>query len=93
MNITELRRALVEIGRFLEWEQDLIDHYHAYARQFGCPAGGNIHKFVLEDALRFRGLSLQRFQTQVKGWFEDPNYNAAVFQEAAKRTIAKRRNK
>jgi hypothetical protein len=66
MNIKELRRVNAQIGRWLKWECDSLTLFHAYAQQFGCGAGANVYMFVLREALKSRGMTLERFREQVR---------------------------
>ena len=65
MNLRELTEALKELTAYIEWERETIDAFHRYAHRFGGSPGSNVFMFVLEDALRWRGMTLEQFQ--VKG--------------------------
>lgn len=62
MNLMELHEALKELGRFIKWEWETIEDFHAYGHRFGGSPGSNVFTFVLEDALRHRGMTLEQFR-------------------------------
>jgi hypothetical protein len=50
----EIIQALKQVIQILEWEREIIDEFQSYARKYGAPLGGNVFKFVLDDARRLR---------------------------------------
>lgn len=64
MNARQLAASLREAANWAEWERDSLEDFHAYAQRFGAPAGGNVFEFVLRDALKFRGLTIDRFRAE-----------------------------
>jgi hypothetical protein len=61
MTIPECRKALDEIRQYLQWEEELLERYHDYARMFGAPPATNVFRYVLVGALTFRGMTLAQF--------------------------------
>ena len=61
VTIRQLIVAHQEVLKWLEWERDSIERFHAYAQMFGCAPGRNVYEFVLEDALRHRGYPPTQF--------------------------------
>lgn len=61
-NIPALAAAAASIKRWLEWEEESLELFHAYAQRYGCPGGANVYLFVLEDALKTRGRTLEQFK-------------------------------
>lgn len=55
-------RPAEEILQWLRWERESLEDFHAYARTFHGTPGSNVFTFVLEDALRQRGLTLEQFR-------------------------------
>ena len=53
--------ALKQAAHVIEMEQDVIDATHEYAQQFGGQPGGNVFRFLLEDALKDKGWTLDDF--------------------------------
>lgn len=62
MTLKELRQALDEISRWLDWDKETINDFHAYAQRFGGVPGSNVYTFVLTEALKGRGLTLEQFK-------------------------------
>lgn len=62
MTLKELRQALDEISRWLDWDTEMINDFHTYAQRFGGDPGSNVYTFVLTEALRGRGLTLEQFR-------------------------------
>jgi hypothetical protein len=65
MKTSEVISALTQVVRVLESEVEVIDGFHNYAQKFGGSPGGNVFGFVLEDALRLRGITLEEFNAEV----------------------------
>lgn len=66
MTIKELKQACKEISRWLQWNSETLNDFHAYAQRFGGKPGGNVYTFVLTEALRSRGLTLEQFRQEAK---------------------------
>lgn len=64
MNNKELSAALKEIARWVEWEGEMLVDFHLYAQRFRMEPGRNVFELVLDDALRARGLTLDRFRAE-----------------------------
>ena len=62
MNLKQIAEALKEAAKWAEWELESINDFHEYAQRFGGTPGGNVFTYVLRDALRFRGLTLEQFR-------------------------------
>lgn len=62
MSARQLAAALRIAANWAEWEAESLDDFHAYAQKFLYPPGGNVFQMVLEDALRYRGLTLDQFR-------------------------------
>ena len=62
LNVRQLAAALRTAADWATWERDSLEDFHAYAHRFGCAAGINVYQFVLEDALRHRGLTLDQLR-------------------------------
>jgi hypothetical protein len=43
-----------------------IEDFHRYGHVFGASPGANVFTFVLEDALRHRGMTLAQFRPPAK---------------------------
>ena len=54
-------RLLADI---MEWQQATIDDFHAYAHRFGGTPGGDVYEFVIRDALRLRGTTLEKLREE-----------------------------
>jgi hypothetical protein len=54
MKTTEVIAALRQAANVIEAEQDVIDGTHEYAQKYGGSPGGNVFRFLLEDATRMR---------------------------------------
>lgn len=66
MTIKELKVALAEISRWLDWDTETINDFHAYAQRFDGKPGSNVYTFVLTEALRGRGLTLEQFRQEAQ---------------------------
>ena len=64
MSMKQLEQAAKEIALWIEWERQMINDFHAYAHRFGGTPGKNVYEFVLRDALRLQGLTLEQFRQQ-----------------------------
>jgi len=64
MNLAQLRDALREMADVIEYEREVMEDFHAYSQRFGFTAGSNVFQNALEDALRHRGLTLERFRAE-----------------------------
>jgi hypothetical protein len=62
MNLKELGEALKELAAYIEWERESIEDFHRYGHTFGASPGSNVFTFVLQDALRQRGMTLDQFR-------------------------------
>lgn len=62
MNARQLAAALREAANWAEWDRDSLEDFHAYAQRFGCKAGANVYQFVLADALKHRGMTLDQLR-------------------------------
>ena len=62
MSIRWLAAALKEAARWADWELESLELFHAYAHRFGSVAGSNVYLFVLKDALRSHGLTIEQFK-------------------------------
>jgi hypothetical protein len=62
MNLKELSQALKELAAYIEWERESIEDFHRYGYMFDATPGSNVFTFVLEDALRHRGITLEQFR-------------------------------
>lgn len=64
-------RALADsartIAKWLEWERESLEDFHAYAQKFGGKPGANVYEFALRDALVARGLTLEQFRSERDG--------------------------
>jgi hypothetical protein len=58
----DLSEALGELKEWVDWERELIDDFHVYAQRFQFRPGANVFQCVLEDALRYRGLTLAQLR-------------------------------
>jgi hypothetical protein len=63
-SVGELASAVRTAAQFLSWEAQSLADFHNYAQKFGGPPGGNVFEFVLVDALRNRGLTLEQFRAE-----------------------------
>lgn len=62
-SLKDLAQGAKEIAEFIEWDREMIDAFHLYAQRFNPGgAGSNVYKFALEDALRYRGMTLERLR-------------------------------
>jgi transcriptional regulator with XRE-family HTH domain len=61
-SIRSLATAARTIAKWLEWDREVIEDFHAYAHRFGGSPGGNVYEFVLREALSNRGLTLEQFR-------------------------------
>jgi hypothetical protein len=66
MNLRELSDALHQIVTYIDWERESLEDFHGYAHMFHGMPGANVFTFVLEDALRHRGMTLEQFRTARK---------------------------
>jgi hypothetical protein len=66
MKMKELAERLREVASYIDWESEVIDDAHLYAQRFGASAGSNVFEFVLQDALRYRGETLERMRAAGK---------------------------
>jgi hypothetical protein len=64
MTAKQLAQALREAARWAEWESEIINDYHEYCQRFRFDPGRNVFELVLIDALRSRGLTLERFRAE-----------------------------
>lgn len=62
MTMRELAQAAKQIAEYIEWDGGMINDFHKYAQHFKCTLGGNVYEFVLRDALRSRGMTLEQFR-------------------------------
>ena len=70
--IKSLLESAHEISRWLEWESESLDDFHAYYLRFAQP-GESVYRLVLEDALKFRGIRLDELRPRpVYQWICDP---------------------
>lgn len=60
--IPQLAKAAKVMARWLEWEKETLALFHEYAQRFGTPAGQNVYLFVIRDALKHRGMTLEEFK-------------------------------
>lgn len=67
VSIRFLAEALKEAARWAEWDMESLEDFHAYAHMFDGQPGDNVYTFVLRDALRERGLTLQQFRDMYRG--------------------------
>lgn len=65
MNTRELSEAITELQNWLNWNRDSLGDFHRYAHRFKGTPGSNVFTFVLQDALRYRGLTLEQFQSEI----------------------------
>jgi hypothetical protein len=66
VNIYEIAQAMRQASQFFDWEREFIGDFHEYAQMFGGTPGCNVFEFALEDALKSRGLTLEKFREKVK---------------------------
>lgn len=59
---TEMADGLKNLAKFAEWTRDSVGDFHRYGHMFGAVPGTNVFTFVLEDALRQRGITLAQFR-------------------------------
>lgn len=64
--VRELTCAAKQIAEYLELDAECLNDFHAYNHLFAKPPGSNVYLNVLQDALRMRGLTLDRFRAEVK---------------------------
>ena len=64
MTIKDVAAALTQASDYFNWEHQYLDDFHRYAHKFGGEPGGNVLHFLLEDALRLRGLTLEQFRAE-----------------------------
>lgn len=62
MNLRTIRNALQAVDQLLEWEMDIVEDFHLFAHRFGAQPGSNVYEFVLHNALKFRGLTLEQLR-------------------------------
>jgi hypothetical protein len=60
-SIKYLAESAAEIEQWLSWEKESLELFHAYGQLLGCTPGGNVYMFVLEDALKGRGITMRQF--------------------------------
>lgn len=68
MTLPQLSEALKHLAAWIDWERESLEDFHRYAHMFGGAPGSNVFTFVLEDALRHRGMMLQQFRAEKKSW-------------------------
>ena len=64
--IREVVDTLRIAADILESERATLDDFHAYADKFGGGPNPDAYGFVLSDALRSRGFTLEEFRASVK---------------------------
>lgn len=62
--LRDIRDAMLDAAQWIDWEIELMNDFHKYSQKFGCAPGGNVFEFVLRDALRQHGLSLEQFRAE-----------------------------
>jgi hypothetical protein len=62
MNAKQLADALKVAALWAEWESEVLNDFHEYGMMFHAEPGGNVFACVLQDALRYRGLTLERLR-------------------------------
>lgn len=50
------------VADVMEWQHGTIEDFQAYAHRYGGMAGDDVYRFVLDDALRLRGISLEELR-------------------------------
>jgi hypothetical protein len=75
MNLLELKDALGQLADFIAWERETLEDFHRYAHRFGGRPGSNVFQFALEDALRYRGVTLEQFRTEIS---PSPHYTPSA---------------
>jgi hypothetical protein len=66
MRTSEVIVALEHASRIIRWESEMIEAYHEYGQAFGGTPGDNVFRFVLEQALSFRGTTIDQFMESRK---------------------------
>lgn len=61
-----MSKVLRQASQLVQWESEVLDDFHAYSHMFGGEPGSNVFEHVLVDALRHRGLTLERFRAEWK---------------------------
>lgn len=62
MTMTVIGKALKAAAEWVDWERETINDFHLFAQRFGSTPGSNVYDFVLRDALRFRGLTIEQLR-------------------------------
>ena len=56
-NLGQLQDALLSTAEMIRWERETLEDFHHFSHEFGGSPGGNVFEFVLQDALRHRGMT------------------------------------
>ena len=66
MTLSEMLKALKQMGTWIEWERDSLEDFHKYAQKFGGSPGSNVFDFAFKDALAHRGMTLEQFRAEMR---------------------------
>lgn len=61
-SVREMQEGARDIVSFLTWHRESLELFHEYAQRFGGTPGSDVFLFVLENALRLQGMTLEQFK-------------------------------
>lgn len=62
--LRDLHNMMLDAAAWMEWEIETIEDFHHFAYEFGACPGSNVFQFVLLDALRHRGVTLEELRVK-----------------------------
>lgn len=60
--LRDLRDLFSDNAGWIESEIETIEDFHHFGHEFGATPGSNVFEFVLLDALRHRGMTLEQLR-------------------------------
>lgn len=62
MDLGQLLKASLQISQMIEADLEMLQDFHDFARDYGCPLGENVYKFALRYAPAHKGMELETFR-------------------------------